>query len=170
MRRRLPGLALVVVGLMITWACGPAPDLNTIKLVPTMTGYYDNGPKPTTGENQLVPSVTFQLKNDGTVPLTNVDLVLAFWPVGADGEKDSKQIRAIKGQALEPGATGEPITVRSDVGFASHYPRAEFFGRPEFLDFTIRVFAQRNGRTVKLGEVPVERRLIPAARRDGARP
>lgn len=170
MRRRLPGLALVVVGLVTTWACGPTPDLKTIKLVPTMTGYYDNGPLPTTGENQLVPSVTFQLKNEGTLPLTNVDLALAFWPDGKDGELDSKQIRAIKDEPLAPGATSESITVRADVGFASHYPRAEFFGRPEFVDFTIRVFAQRNGRTVKLGEVRVERRLIPAARRDGARP
>ena len=170
MRRRLLSLPLVAFGLVITWACGPTPDLTTIKLVPTMTGYYDNGPMPSTGENHLLPSVTFQLKNEGTLPLTNVDLVLAFWPNGADGEKDSKQIRAIKDQPLEPGATGEPITVRSDVGFRSLYPRAEFFGRPEFVDFTIRVFAQRNGRTVKLGEVPVERRLIPAARRDGSRP
>ena len=170
MGRRLLGLTLVASGLVITWACGPTPDLKTIKLQPMMTGYYDNGPKPSTGENQLVPSVTFQLKNEGTLPLTNVDLVLAFWPDGRDGELDSKQIRAIKDQPLPPGATSESITVHSDVGFASFHPRAEFFGRPEFVDFTIRVFAQRNGRTVKLGEVPVERRLIPAARRDGARP
>lgn len=162
MRWRLPSLVLVLLALTSAWACGPAPDLRTITLVPTITGYYDDGPKD--GKNHLVPSITFQLKNDGTVPLTNVDLVFAFWPVGADGEKDSKQIRGIANTALEPGATSESITVRSDVGFGSQYPRAEFFGRPEFVDFTIRVFAQRNGRTVKLGEVPVDRRLIPAGR------
>ena len=162
MRWRLPSLALALLALTSTWGCGPAPDLKAIKLIPTVTGYYDDGPK--NGQNHLVPSMTFQLKNEGTLPLTNVDLVFAFWPVGADGEKDSKQIRGIGNTALEAGATSESITVRSDVGFAGPQARAEFFVNREFVDFTIRVFAQRNGRTVKLGEVPVDRRLIPAGR------
>jgi len=47
------------------------------------------------------------------LPITNVDLVVAFWQKGDDGELDSKQIRGIESTALEPGATTETITVRS---------------------------------------------------------
>jgi len=162
MRWRLPSLALVLLALTSTWACGPTPDLKTLKLIPTVTGYYDDGPK--NGRNHIVPSMTFQLKNEGALPLTNVDLTFAFWAAGDDGELDTKQIRGIANTALEVGATSEAITVRSDVGFSGEQARAEFFVNAAFRDFTIRVFAQRNGRTVKLGEVPVDRRLIPAGR------
>ena len=169
MRLQPSVLILACVGLTAAAACGPQPDLRTLKLVPTMSGYYDDGVQPD-GQNRLLPSMTFQLKNEGTLPITYVDLVIAYWPKGADGEKDSKQIHGITGTPLEPGAASEPITVRSGIGFTSLYPRAEFFSRPEFVDFIIKAFAKHRGRTVSLGEHLVERRLLPAARKDGTRP
>lgn len=134
-----------------------------------MTGWVQDTPSDA-GENRLVPSVTFQLTNTGQIPVNNVDLSLSFWATGKDGESDSKEIRGIASDALEPGATGETITVHASFGAKSFYPPAQFFSRPEFLDFTVKVFAKRNGKTVKLAEIPVERRLIPAARKDGTRP
>jgi hypothetical protein len=162
--------ALVCLGLVAGAACGKYPDLATsLKVVNTLTGYYDDGPAPD-GQNRLLPSVTFQLKNETTEPLSEIDLAVAYWEVGADGEKDSKQIRGIAGTPLGPGQTGEPITVRSSVGYTYPGPRAEIFTNSQFKGFIVKFFAKYRGRTTRLGELPVESRLLPAAGRDGKRP
>jgi hypothetical protein len=174
MRWRSPALTLACLGLAAAWGCGPQPDLKTLKLVPGISGYYDDGvvqSGPDKGQNRLLPSVTFQLKNEGDQPFTYVDLITAYWRVAVDdGEKDSKVIQGIGGTPLEPGATSPSITVRSSVGYTSAHARAEFFFHSQFIDFKVRVFAKQSGRTVSLGELAVERRLLPAVPKDGSRP
>jgi hypothetical protein len=169
MHRRSPVLVLACALWIAAAACGPQPDLRTLKLLPTMSGYYDDGVQPD-GQNRLLPSLTFQVKNEGNLPVANVDLVLAFWEVGADGENDSKQIRGIGNTALEPGQTSEALTVRASIGYRSPAPRAEFFSNSFFKGFTVKVFAKLRGRTTPIGEFPVEPRLLPAAGKDGSRP
>ena len=170
MQRRSIRVFVASLGLAGIAACGPEPNLATdLKLTPTMSGYYDDGLTPDK-QNRLLPSLTFELKNEGTIPITNVDLVVYFWPVGADGELDSKQIRGISGSALEPGRTSEPITVRASLGYTSPVPRAEFFTHSAFKGFITKVFAKRSGKTTKLGEFPIDARLLPAARSGGGRP
>ena len=170
MRRRSPVHLLACLWLIAGWGCGPQPNLATdLKLTPTISGYHDEG---ITAErlNKIVPSLTFQLSNQGKLPITNVDLVVAYWQIGADGELDSKQIRGIGNDALEPGATSEPITVRSSVGYTHEGPRADMFTNSLFKGFIVKVFAKRAGKTTRLGEFPVEARLLPAVRKDGSRP
>lgn len=167
---RLPTLALVGLSLVAGSACGKYPDLKSnLKVVNVLSGYYDDGVTPG-GENRLLPSVTFQLKNEGDEPLSNIDLALSFWEVGADGENDSKQIRGIEGTALEPGATGESITVRASIGYTSPAARADFFSLGRYRGFVVKVFAKYRGRTTPLGELPVDARLLPSVRKDGSRP
>lgn len=169
MRRRSPALLCASLWLIAGWGCGPQPNLATdLKFLPTLTGYADEG--IVNGLNKIVPSITFQLKNEGQLPITNVDLVLAYWPVGHDGELDSKQIRGIGNEPLAPGATSEPITVKASVGYTHEGPRADMFTNSLFKNFIVKVFAKRAGKTTKLGEFPVEARLLPAVRKDGSRP
>jgi hypothetical protein len=170
MRRRLPGLLFASLWLIATAACGPEANLATdLKLVPTISGYYDDGITPAK-ENRILPSITFQLRNDGKLPITNVDLVVAYWPVGADGELDSKQVRGIGSKALEPGATSETLTVRASVGYTHAGPRVDMFTNSLFKGFIVKVFAKRSGKTTKLGEFPIEARLLPAVSKDGSHP
>ena len=170
MPRRSIGIFVASLCLASAAACGPEPNLATdLKLSPTISGYFDDG-ITVDKQNRLLPSFTFELRNQGTLPITNVDLVVAFWPVGADGELDSKQIRGISGSALEPGKASEPITVRASVGYTSPVPRAEFFTHSAFKGFITKVFAKRSGKTTKLGEFPIDARLLPAARSGGGRP
>ena len=170
MCRRLFVLIACSLWLTAAAACGPEPDLGaSLKLIPEISGYHDPGLQPD-GQNKLVPSLTFRIKYEGPLPVNHVDLVIASWPVGADGEKDSVQIKGIGSTALEPGQTSEPFTVRSGIGYTSYAPRAEFFQSSLYTGFTIKVFAKRKGKTTPLGEFPVEARLLPAAKRDGARP
>jgi hypothetical protein len=173
MGRRSPVILLVCLWLIAGSACGPQPDLKTVKLIPGISGYYDDGvvrDGRDKGQNRLLPTVTFQLKNEGNLPVDYVDLTVAFWRLHDDGELDSKLIQAIDRAPLAPGATSDSITVRSDVGYTSPAARAEFFLLSTFVDFKVKVFARRAGTNVTLGELPVERRLLPAARKDGLHP
>src|SRR5262245_32689915 len=173
MRRRSSVLVLASLGLIADWGCGPQPDLKAVKLVPQISGYYDDGVVQEgrdTGQNRILPSVTFQLKNEGTLPIEYVDLSVAFWRVSDDGEKDSKLIHAIGGTPLAPGASTDTLTVRSNYGYTSLAMPAEFFAQSLFVDFKVKVFARRAGTNASLGEIIVERRLLPAVRKDGFHP
>jgi hypothetical protein len=164
----LAGLWLIAAG-----ACSPQPDLKGVKLIPQMTGYVDGGfvaEGSYAGQARLLPSVTFVLKNEGTLPIEYVDLTVAFWRVNDDGEKDSKFIKAIGAEPLAPGASTDTLTVQSDFGYTSPTGRAEFFYNSSFVDFKVKVFARRSGTNASLGEIPVERRLLPTVRKTGLRP
>jgi hypothetical protein len=173
MRWRSSVLLFACAWLVAGAACGPQPDLKAVKLIPGISGYHDDGivqEGRDKGQNRLLPSVTFQIKNEGTLPVDYLDVTVAFWRVTDDGEKDSKLIQAIGRTPLAPGATSDTITVRSDVGYTSPAAGAEFFLNSQFIDFKAKVFARRAGTNVTLGELPVDRRVLPAARNDGPRP
>ena len=71
MLRRAPVLVLASLWLIANWGCGPEPDLSALKLVPQISGYYDDGvvqDGPDIGQNRILPAVTFQIKNDGKIP------------------------------------------------------------------------------------------------------
>ena len=162
MGRRSPVLIAVCFWLIAGAACEPAIDLSrALKLLPSLTGYYDNGLNANK-LNQYLPSITFQLKNEGDVPLSNVDMSIAFWEVGADGELDSKYVRGIGSTPLPPGATTEAMTVRSSVGYESQLFGAQIFSNSRFKGMVVKVFAKRRGKTTKLGELQVEQRVLPS--------
>jgi len=168
--RRWPVVLFGSLWLIASAACGPQPDLATdLKLTPTISGYYDDGITPAK-MNRILPSITFQLTNQGKLPITNVDLVVAFWENGADGELDSKQIRGIESVPLEPNATSDTITVRSTVGYTHEGPRADMFTNALYKGFIVKIFAKRSGKTTKLGEFPIEARLLPAVSTHGSHP
>ena len=170
MRRRSPALLFACLWLIAGWGCGPQPNLATdLKFVPTLTGYHDEGITPNK-LNKLVPSITFELKNVGQLPIGNVNLAMDYWEVGADGPLDSKQVRGIGSDALQPGATSEPMTVRASVGYTHEGPRVDMFTNSRFKGFIVKVFAKRSGKTTRLGEFPVEARLLPAVSKNGSHP
>jgi hypothetical protein len=170
MLRRSAVLVLGSLWLIANWGCGPEPNLADLKLVPQISGYYDDGIVQSgewIGQNRLLPSVTFQVKNDGKIPAEYVDITVAFWRVNDDKEHDSKLLHTIGRQPLAPGASTDSITVRSTVGYTSPATPADFFLQGSFIDFKVKVFARRAGINATLGEIIVERRLLPAARKDG---
>ena|SRR5580765_1856636 len=170
MARRLAVIALASVWLVAAAACGKYPDLkNQLKVVNLISGYFDDGPTPD-HQNRLLPSLTFQLKNETDEPLSYIDLAVDFWQIGDDGPLDSPIVAGIAGKALEPGQTSDSITVRASTGYKSPAARADFFTNPLFKGFTAKVYAKFHGRTSPLGELKVEPRLLPPAGRDGNRP
>ncbi len=141
-------------------ACGGTPDLGTaLSVTDVLSGWYDNGIK--NGQNHLLPSITFRLKNASARAIGGVQLTVSYWIEGADGESDSRLITGIGGTPIQPGQSTEPLTVRATVGYTLDQPRAELFTHSGFKDWTVRMFARRAGNIYALGEFKVERRIIP---------
>jgi hypothetical protein len=151
----------ILVGLAVVGSvsCGPRIDLSSLEVTDTVTGWYDNGVKD--GKNHLVPSLSFRLKNNGTVPATHVQLTISFWMAGDDGEYDGREVVGITGTPVPPGGSTEPILVRAAHGYTLEQPRAELFTHSGFRDVTARILAKRDGRIVRISEVKIDRRLIP---------
>src|SRR5262245_30767581 len=150
MARRLAVLGVAALTLIAAVACGKYPDLkNNLKIVNVLSGYHDAGITPD-HKNKLVPSITFQLKNEGTEALNYIDLAVDYWQVGDDGPLDSKYVPA--GLSIPPGQTSESITIRAEHGYMSEAARLSFFTNSVFKGFTAKVFAKFRGRTTPLGE------------------
>ena len=165
MPRRLLGSLALALGLAGAAGCTGDIDLKQALVVTDVfSGYYDNGIKDT--QIHLVPSLTFRLKNQSAQKVPGIELDVAFWAEGRDGEMDSVSVRALA-DGLPAGSTSQPLTVRSKIGFTLAGIRDDFFGHSLFRDVTARMFAKRSGRIFPLGELKMERRIIPHA---GARP
>ncbi len=144
------------------------PDLSkALAVTDVLSGWYDNGIKD--GQNHLLPSITFRLKNASDTSIYGVQLTVAFWREGEDGEWDSRQISGIGGTALPAGQSTEPLTVRASVGHIAEMARAEIFTSSLYKDVVVRIFAKRGGRIFSLGEFKVERRIIPQSMKDAGR-
>lgn len=160
---------LAALSLSLAAACGASPNLTqALAVTDIISGWYDNGIKD--GKNHLVPSITFRLKNQSDAPLNSVQLTVAFWAEGKDGEQDSFQVTGIGSTAVPPGQSTDSLTVRSTVGYTLEQPRAELFTHADFKDWTVKMFARRSGRIYAIGEFKVERRFIPHSSKDAGRP
>jgi len=166
MVRRL--LAPVALGAALAAASCTPPNLSqALAVTDVLSGWYDNGLKE--GMNHLVPSITFRLKNQSTQEIYGVQLTVAFWVEGKDGELDSMQVTGIGGTPVPPGQSTEPLTVRASVGYTLSQPRAELFTHGDFMDWTVKMFARSGGRIYGIGEFKVDRRFIPHVVKDAGR-
>ena len=110
----------------------------------------------------MVPEATLRVKNVGTrsLPVTGFQISASYWLVGDDGMKDENLVTHLVARDLAPGATSDPIVLRANFGFTLEVPRAEAFQNSYFRDFTMKVFGKVAGRTAKLGEFTVERKIL----------
>ena len=160
---KIPAVGLALIA---SASCGPGVDLSALSVTDTFTGWYDNGIKD--GKNHLVPSLSFRLRNNGQTPASYVQLTVSFWIQGDDGENDAREVTGIGDTPIPPGGTSEPILVRATYGYTLDQPRAELFTHSQFRDVTARVIAKRDGRLVRIGEVAIDRRVIPRSAQSNA--
>jgi hypothetical protein len=159
MVQRSGRLGLILCTAVLAAQCGPAIDLRTsLAVAEVFSGWYDNGVKD--GKNHLLPSISFRLRNTGPHPVTNIRMTIGFWLDGGR-ELDSKEIQAIGGQALAPGATSDPVLVRGETGYTLEQPRTELFMHSGFQDATAKIFAKRSGQIVPIGEYRLDRQILP---------
>jgi len=158
--RALVRVVLPLVSVCVA-ACGPTVDLTRGLHVDILdTGWFDAG--IVNGQNKLVPSVTFTLKNISTHKLTTLQVNALFRRVTEKDEWGSGFVTAAGSSGLAPGATTPPITIRSQLGYTgSDQSRQEMLSNSHFVDAKVEIFAKYgSAQWTRMGEYPITRKLI----------
>ena len=155
-------LVLLLAWVLLAFAScsGPTIDITkAVQVTEVTTGWYDAGVE--NGLNKLVPTIGFRLKNVIALPLRNVQLNAVFRRVGEPEEWGSSFTRIASDDGLPPGATTDPMVLRSSLGYTSTDPRSQMLRHSEFKDAHVRVFAkQGSAQWAPLGEWNIQRALI----------
>ena len=105
---------LLVCCALFCAGCGPDVDLTkALQVEVVSTGWFDAG--IVNGQNKLVPSVTFTLKNVSDQKLVALQVQTLFRRVGETEEWGSGFLTAAGSQGLAPGATTQPTHVMTGV-------------------------------------------------------
>jgi hypothetical protein len=146
---------------MLSAACGgPSVDLTKgLEIADASTGWYDAG--PVDGQNKLVPSITFKLKNVSDQPLVALQINAVFRRGVDPDEWGTVWVPVTKSDGLQPGATSQPVTINLKLGYTGTEPRAQMLQNSQFVDAKVDLFAKyASQQWVRVGERPIERRLI----------
>jgi hypothetical protein len=146
---------------MLTVACGgPVVDLTSgLEITDASTGWYDVG--PVDGQNKLVPSIAFKLKNVSDQPLVALQVNAVFRRGDDKDEWGTVWVPVTRSDGLQPGATSQPITVHMKLGYTGTEPRAQMLQNSQFVDAKVDLFAKYAAQQwVRIGQRPIERRLI----------
>ena len=151
-------LLLVVVSSV---ACGPTVDLaNGLQVRIISSGWYDLG--IVNGQNKLVPTVTFTLKNVSDQKLVTLQINALFRRVSENTEWGSGFLTVVGSDGLAPGATTAPVTVKSQLGYTgSGESRQEMLQNTHFVDGKVELFGKYGStQWVRLGTYPITRQLL----------
>jgi hypothetical protein len=158
---RAPARLLLFLALVSFAACGPTVDLSKgLQVNLITTGWYDLG--IVNGQNKLVPSATFTLKNVSDQKLSSLQLNALFRRVNENEEWGSGFMTVVGSEGLAPGATTAPITIRSQLGYTgSDQSRQEMLQNSHFVDAKMELFAKYGStQWVRVGTFPISRQLL----------
>jgi hypothetical protein len=152
--------AILLLAAVAAAGCAPRIDLQqSLQVSEVSTGWFDVG--IVNGQNKLVPSITFRLKNVSSNEISSVQLNAVFNLLPENEEWDAMLTQGISSEGLAPGATTKPITVRANVGFTGEQPRAEMLHHRLFKDAAVRLFGKHgSNQWTPLGEYKIERKLL----------
>jgi hypothetical protein len=153
-------LWVAFLAAVATVSCGPTVDLTKgLQVVDVSTGWWDAG--VVDGQNKLVPTVTFKLKNVSDQKLDVLQANVVFRRVTEDKEWGSAFVKLTGTEGLSPGATTPSQTVKSQLGYTGTESRQQMLANSQFVDAKIQLFAKySNTQWQKVGEYTVPRTLI----------
>jgi hypothetical protein len=154
-------VCLLVLLALACAGCGPTVDLTKgLQVEVVSSGWFDMG--IVNGQNKLVPTVSFTLKNVSDQKLLALQINALFRRAGENDEWGSAFLSAIGSDGLAPGATSGTLTARSQLGYTgSDQSRAEMLQNTHFVDARVQLFAKyASTQWVKVGEYPVARQLL----------
>jgi len=145
---------------LLSAGCGPSVDVTrALEIQEVSTGWFDFG--IVDGQNKLVPTVTFRLRNVSDQPVTTLQANVLFHRVNSAEEWGSGFLKVAGSEGLAPGATTDPLTVKSDLGYTGSDARADMLKNSQFVDAKVRILAKSGSNYWQpLGEYQIERRLI----------
>jgi hypothetical protein len=152
--------SVLVAAALASAGCGEKVDLTSgLQVEEVSTGWLDTGVQG--GQNKLVPSVTFKLKNVSDQPLSVLQANVIFRRVNEDTEWGSGFVPVTGSEGLKPGETSKPLLVNSQLGYTGTEPRQQMLANSQFVDAKVLLFAKyASTQWVKVGEYPVARKLL----------
>lgn len=151
------GLLLAVLHV----ACSQ-PDIDVVQAiepVDVITGWLDKG--IVNGQNKLVPTISFKVKNKSNQTISNVQINSVFRVIGDEQELGSRLVRGIDSNGLEPARTTPNFVLSSDLGYTSEASRVQMLQNSKFEDAQVQLFAKHAGQQwAKLGEYKIARQLL----------
>jgi hypothetical protein len=151
---------LLVLLAFVSAGCGPTVDLTKgLQVQIVDSGWFDLG--HVNGQNKLVPTVTFTLKNISNQTLSVLQVQGIFRRVNETEEWGNAFI-TVPGSGLAPGATTAAIVIRSQLGYTgSDQSRQEMLQNSHFVDAKVDVVAKYGStQWVKVGSYPITRQLL----------
>jgi hypothetical protein len=158
---RAPVRLLLLLALVSTAACGPTVDLTKgLEVTVVNSGWFDLG--IVNGQSKLVPTIVFTLRNTSDQKLVTLQVNVLFRRVTENTEWGSGFLTVAGSQGLAPGATSEPITIKSQLGYTgSDQSRQEMLQNSQFVDAKVELFAKYGStQWVKVGAFPITRQLM----------
>lgn len=158
MRARL--LLLLSLVAPLAGCSSPHVDLRTaLEIVDVSTGYFDMG--VVNGQNKIVPSITYKLKNRSSVTLDVLQTNHSFKRQGEQDEWGNGYLKVTGREGLAPGETSRALTVRSQLGYTGLESRQKMLENQYFVDAYVRVLAKyNNAQWVEVGQFPIARRVL----------
>jgi hypothetical protein len=142
-------------------ACGPTVDLTKgLQVTIVNTGWFDAG--IVNGQNKLVPTVSFTLKNASDQKLVSLQVNALFRRVTENDEWGSELVIGAGSSGLSAGQSTEVLTAKSPRGYTgSDQSRLEMLQNTHFVDAKVDLFAKYGStQWTRLGTYPIARQLL----------
>jgi hypothetical protein len=142
-------------------ACAPPVDLKRgIEVLDVSTGWFDAG--IVNGQNKLVPTVSFKLKNISSQSLPMLQVNASFRRVSENEEWFASLVTAAGSGGLAPGASTATLTVKSQLGYTgSDQTRQDMLRNSQFVDAKVKLLAKYgSAQWTPIAEFPIARQLI----------
>lgn len=141
--------------------CSQPVDLTKgVQVVDISTGWRDAG--VVNGQNKLVPSITFRVKNvsDQRLGILQVNAVFRRLNKGED-ELGSRFMTVAGSEGLPPGASSQMLTMSSEHGYTGIEPEQQMLQNSQFIDAKVQLFAKYGSAYLaRVAEIAVMRRLV----------
>ena len=152
---------LVLIALLVCAGCAPAVDLTSgLQIKDVSTGWFDAG--IVNGQNKLVPTVVFKVKNVSSQKLVALQINAVFRRVTEKDEWGAGFLMVSGSEGLAPGMEAGPLTIRSQLGYTgSDQTREDMLRNTHFVDAEVELFAKYASEQWKrVGEQLISRRLL----------
>ena len=153
--------ALIVLLTFALAGCSSPPvDLaKSLEVVDINSGWADFG--VVGGQNKLVPSITFKLKNNSDQVLKVLQVNVTFRRTGDPSDWGADFRKIIGTEGLAPGATSEAVSLDSPRGYTGSDARADMLKHPQFVDATAHIAAKYGPAQLQaIGDFPISRQLL----------
>ena len=145
--------------LLFTGCSEPVDLTKGLEILDISSGWRDAG--VVNGQNKLVPSISFRMKNVSGTRLNILQVNAVFRRVSNEDEWGASFMTVAGSVGLAPGTSSEMLTLNSPNGYTGSEPEQLMIQNSQFIDAKVHLSAKYGAvQLMRLAEIEVTRRLI----------